>query len=30
MAKETKNEINLSNKIVIRSVRGKVGNQVLI
>ena len=30
MAKETKTQINLSNKIVIRSVRGKVGNQVLI
>lgn len=30
MAKETKNEINLSNKIVLRSVRGKVGNKVLI
>lgn len=28
--KETKQEINLSNKIVIRSVRGKVGNEVLI
>ncbi len=27
---ETKNEINLSNKIVIRSVRGKVGNVVKI
>lgn len=30
MAKETKTEINLSNKIVLRSVRGKVGNKVLI
>lgn len=29
MAK-TKTEINISNKIIIRSVRGKVGNQVLI
>jgi hypothetical protein len=27
---ETKNEINLSNKIVLRSVRGKVGNVVKI
>ena len=25
MAKETKTEINLSNKIVLKSVRGKVG-----
>lgn len=30
MAKQTKTEINLSNKIVLRSVRGKVGNKVLI
>lgn len=30
MAKETKSEINLSNKIVLRSVRGKVGNKVNI
>jgi hypothetical protein len=30
MAKETKKEINLSNKIIIRSVRGKVGNVVKI
>ncbi len=30
MAKETRNQINLSNKIVIRSVRGKVGIEVLI
>ena len=30
MAKETKTEINLSNKIVLRSVRGKVGNKILI
>jgi hypothetical protein len=30
MAKETKQEINLSNKIILRSVRGKVGNVVKI
>lgn len=30
MAKQTKTEINLSNKIVLRSVRGKVGLKVLI
>lgn len=30
MAKETKTEIDISNKIVLRSVRGKVGNKVLI
>ena len=30
MAKQTKTEINLSNKIVLRSVRGKVGLNVLI
>lgn len=30
MAKETKTEINLSNKIVLRSVRGKVGNIIKI
>jgi len=27
---ETKTEINLSNKIVLRSVRGKVGNVIKI
>lgn len=30
MAKETKQEINLSNKIILRSVRGKVGNVIKI
>lgn len=30
MAKETKTEINLSNKIILRSVRGKVGNVIKI
>lgn len=30
MAKETKENINLSQKIVLRSVRGKVGNKILI
>ena len=30
MAKQTKTEINLSNKIVLRSVRGRVGLKVLI
>lgn len=28
--KETRDEINISNKIILRSVRGKVGNKILI